>query len=604
MKYESWAKINWSILENNLAGYQQRVYRAEINGQVRKRKKLQRKICNSFEAKLLAVRQVTERNKGKKTPGVDEMTAVSNKEKLKLAKMLNLSDSSSKPIRRIYIPKPGKVEKRPLGIPVIKDRALQCLVKYAIEPQWEAVFEPNSYGFRPGRSCQDAIEAIRLALRSGERYILDADIQKCFDTIDHDKLLGKLNTAPTIVTQIEKWLKAKIMEGYLQRPKGPAITPKLGTPQGGVISPLLANIALHGLETAVRTEYAENIYSGAKKVGYRDRYTACTVVRYADDFVIISRTEDEIRKLKSFVRKWLSSEAGLKLSPEKTNITASTKGIVFLGFQIIYLLTDKGNRPKLKIHPSRMAKKRFIANTRQVFQSNRAASATLLIHILNPKIVGWCNYYRYSECTRDFKAVEYVLFGQLRAWVFRRKSKGIRSRTDLKNKYFPTDTTVTFNGTKHSGNWILVVGHSPFQNQPGRGNTTRQVFLVYPSWVRSKRYVKVRGDGSPYDANHTYWSNRLGSYGGWSVTKTSLFKNQEGICPFCAKRFSEKQELEIDHKQPLADGGKDNMQNKQLLHRYCHTVKSSQEATVRSQKNTKRFADVVKTSGSGYAAGT
>jgi len=232
--YSSWTTIHWSQVESRVVKYQQRIFRAEIDGLVRKRKKLQRRLILSKDAKLLAVRQVTERNKGKRTTGVDEVTIVSNKEKMKLASTLALETKKSKarPIRRVFIPKPGKDVKRPLGIPTIRDRAQQCLAKYAIEPQWEATFEPNSYGFRPGRCCQDAIAGLWLSLRHGDRVILDADIQKCFDKIDHEKLLDKLNTIPIIRAHVKLWLKADIMEGYMNRRKDLRLNQLLGHLRG------------------------------------------------------------------------------------------------------------------------------------------------------------------------------------------------------------------------------------------------------------------------------------------------------------------------------------------------------------------------------------
>jgi RNA-directed DNA polymerase len=459
------------------------------------------------------------------------VTVVSNKEKMELASTLALETKKEKaqPIRRVFIPvfhrrwkKPGKAEKRPLGIPTIvsiedgiRDRAQQCLVKYAIEPQWEATFEPNSYGFRPGRCCQDAIAGLWLSLKHGDRFILDADIQKCFDKIDHEKLLDKLNTIPIIRAHVKLWLKADIMEGSINRPKEPAIESIVGAPlvsiedgKGRVISPLLANIALHGMETATKDHYAEVVYSGPKNLAKRHRRNRCGIIRYADDFVITAQTQEEILQLQEFIGKWLKDEAGLELSPEKTKVKRSSQGFDFLGFHLIYLLTDKGNRPKLKIHVSKTSKKKIIANTRGVFQKNKNASVSQLIQLLNPKIIGWCNYFRYSECTRDFKAVEYVIFGQLRAWVFRRRSKGLRSGTDIKNKYFPSNTTVVFNGVEHTGEWILVA------KTPGPKGTMRRVFLAYPSWVRSRNYRKVKEAASPFDANHVYWTSRMGKYSG------------------------------------------------------------------------------------------
>ena len=185
---------------------------------------------------------------------VDRQKALSNEMKMKLASKLKL-DGKASPIRRNYIPKPGKNDVRPLGIPTIEDRAKQMLAKLALEPEWEAVFEPNSYGFRPGRSCHDAVASLFLLLRGKSRYVLDADIQKCFDRIDHEKLIQKLSSFDLMENQIKAWLKADIMVGYLNKPEETFQSTE-GTPQGGIISPLLANIALHGLENYIKKWYA------------------------------------------------------------------------------------------------------------------------------------------------------------------------------------------------------------------------------------------------------------------------------------------------------------------------------------------------------------
>jgi RNA-directed DNA polymerase len=221
-------------------------------------KRLQKLLLKSKSAKLLAVRRVTQINKGKKTAGIDGVKSLSPTQRLKLANELNLNEKS-KPVRRIWIPKPGKTEKRPLGIPTMTDRAKQALVKLALEPEFEAKFAPNFYGFRPARSCQDAIEAIFRAICLKNAYVLDADIKGCFDNIDHIALLKKLDTFPNLRKVIKGWLRAGIMEEEVFH------QPRAGTPQGGVISPLLANIALHGLEYELKKALREDIFQHAKK---------------------------------------------------------------------------------------------------------------------------------------------------------------------------------------------------------------------------------------------------------------------------------------------------------------------------------------------------
>lgn len=236
-----WDEIDWRKLKRSVFKLQKRIYQASKSDDWKRTKRLQKLLLKSKSAKLLAVRRVTQINKGKKTAGIDGVKSLSPIQRLRLANELNLSEKS-KPVRRIWIPKPGKSEKRPLGIPTMADRAKQALVKLALEPEWEAKFAPNTHGFRPARSCHDAIEAIYLAIRKKNAYVLDADIKGCFDNIDHIALLNKINTFPRLRKVIKGWLKNGVMEDNVFHKMS------AGTPQGGVISPLLANIALHGLE--------------------------------------------------------------------------------------------------------------------------------------------------------------------------------------------------------------------------------------------------------------------------------------------------------------------------------------------------------------------
>ena len=326
------------------------------------------RIIASLDAKLLAVRKVTTETKG------------SHENNMKLAYQIKL-DGKTRPIRRTYIPKPGKSEMRPLGIPTIEDRAKQMLAKLALEPEWEAIFEPNSYGFRPGRSCHDAIATLFLSLRGKSRYVLDADIQKCFDRIDHEKLLTKLSTFDTMESQIKAWLKADIMVGYLNRPDE-VFQCMEGTPQGGVISPLLSNIALHGLGDDIKEWYANTWYpitGRSYKVAKRDRKAAIGFSRYADDFVITAPERKDIEAIEKQVAIWLDKEAGLELSKAKTRIINSTEGFEFLGFQIISIKKQQ-MRIKVKIHPSRESKARIIQRIRKLIQENKSASSYSLIH--------------------------------------------------------------------------------------------------------------------------------------------------------------------------------------------------------------------------------
>ena len=297
---QEWSQVTWKKLAMRVYKLQKRIYRASQRGDVKAVRRLQKTLLHSWRAKMLAVQRVTQDNQGKKTAGVDGVKALTLEQRLDLVGQLKLTDKS-KPTRRVWIPKPGTEEKRPLGIPTLYERALQALVKQAMEPEWEAKKEPNSYGFRPGRSSPAAVAAIFTAIRLKVKFVLDADIAKCFDRIDQQALLNKINTFLSLRRQIKGWLKSGVLDNreMLETDKG--------TPQGGVISPLLANIALHGLEAQVK-QFAETL-PGNK----RDNKNALTLVRYADDFVIPHEKLEGVQKGQQIIQDWLS-EIGLKLT--------------------------------------------------------------------------------------------------------------------------------------------------------------------------------------------------------------------------------------------------------------------------------------------------
>jgi RNA-directed DNA polymerase len=351
-----WSNIKWREVEVYVFKLQKRIYQASSRGDVKLVRKLQRLLLKSYYAKLLAVRRVTQDNQGKKTAGVDGVKNVPPSQRFKLVENLKLG-SKPKPTRRIYIPKPGTdasatlgvsprlrcQKKRPLGIPTMYDRALQALVKQALEPEWEAKFEPNSYGFRPGRSCRDAAEAIFLAIRTKSKYVLDADISKCFDRINHGKLLEKLNTYPTLRRQIRAWLKAGFMDKFDWFPTSE------GTPQGGVISPLLANIALHGMENCIKNflETVKMYTPKGNRINRGDKRNSISLIRYADDFVILHEDLTIVQRCKEIISEWLL-DIGLELKPSKTRLAHTLNeyegekaGFDFLGWTIRQFKTGK-----------------------------------------------------------------------------------------------------------------------------------------------------------------------------------------------------------------------------------------------------------------------
>jgi len=451
------------------------------------------------------------------------------------------------------------------------------LAKLALEPEWEALFEPNSYGFRPGRSCHDAIASIFLSLRGKTRYVLDADIHKCFDEIDHEKLISKLSTFDQMESQIDAWLKADIMVGF-QNESNEVTKALEGTPQGGIISPLLANIALHGLENHIKDWYANTWYPKtgySTSVGKRDRRSSIGFSRYADDFVITAPSITDIEKMETEVDNWLKNEAGLQLSNAKTRIVNSTSGFEFLGFQIISIKTESNSKYRVKIQPSKESKNRILDRIRKIIQSNKSASSYSLIVQLSSRIIGWANYFQYSECQTAFSNMDYAIFGQIRAWAFRRRSKGLQSRTKIKEKYFPSGNIYTFRGNKYKNNWILTG-----QTMDKRTGKLKQNFLPKMSWVKSTQHIKIKGTASPYDGNHVYWAQRTAKYSGYSFRINKLIQAQNGCCKICGVPFTPMDVIETDHIIPRSKGGLDKYSNLQALHKHCHIQKSLKDQTV------------------------
>lgn len=435
-----WNAILWHKLERRVYKLQKRIFRASARGDVKAVRKLEKTLMRSWSAKALAVRKVTQDNQGKKTAGVDGVKSLTPKARIALIANLKLTNPV-KPTRRVWIPKPGKDEKRALGIPTMQDRATQALAKLALEPEWEAIFEPNSYGFRPGRSVHDAIQAIFDSIKQKPKWVLDADISKCFDKINHEVLLEKINTFPTLKRLIKSWLKAGVLDNYQYQPTS------LGTPQGGVISPLLANIALHGMEEEI------NKIALSMKGKKKANQTAMTFVRYADDFVILHPELDVTNKCKTQIQAWLE-KVGLELKPSKTRIGHTLhkpniddkKGFDFLGFNVRQYKVGKTHSGKSTngkiqgfktlIKPSLEAIKRHYDQICQIIDAHKTAPQEALINHLNPIIRGWANYYLTVVSKEIFSELDRLMYLKLRRWANRRHPN--KSKTWVAKKYWRT----------------------------------------------------------------------------------------------------------------------------------------------------------------------
>eukprot|EP00210_Caulerpa_lentillifera_P009609 g9166.t1 len=409
MKYINWDGVDWRRVESRVSRLQNRIYSASLEGKSGLVLFLQRIAINSLDFKLLAVRRVTTENKGKNTPGVDLQTYNSPKSKAQLVRSLKV-DGRYAPIRRIMIPKPGRSEKRALGIPILRDRAKQALVLMALEPQWEARFEPNSYGFRPGRSSHDAVEAVFSSIRVSdhsfhEKFVVDADLKGCFDNIDHIILFQ--NLIPLLVlggSQVKAWLKAGFFEGLHLSSNFYGEVPEnlIGTPQGGVISPFLCNVALHGMEQHLKDWIINQKWPYLKK---HHSYTinkikSISLIRFADDFVIIHSNKDIAISAKNELSRWLKATSKLSFNEIKTSVKSSRECFNFLGFSFINI--KRSNSYRTKIYPSKSNVKQLIKKVGDNCRKYRSISSYDLIGVLRPIILGWAN-------TSDFVSVR-ILF--------------------------------------------------------------------------------------------------------------------------------------------------------------------------------------------------
>ncbi len=529
----------------------------------------------SWSNKVLAVRRVTVENQGKKTAGVDGVKALSPEARMELVGELKLT-GKSKPTRRVWIPKPGREEKRPLGIPTMYDRALQAVVKAALEPEWEAVFEPNSYGFRPGRSCHDAIKQVKNCIQGKAKYVLDADIARCFDRINHEVLLQKLNIKGKVRQQIKSWLKSGVID------QGAFTATSEGTPQGGVISPLLANIALHGLENRLM-EYAETL-PGRKRVNREN----LGWVRYADDFVVFHQNKAVVQRCREIISEWLV-DIGLELKPEKTRLTHTLKsvesedglaGFDFLGHHIQQYPAGK-YRSNINaqgtilgfntlITPSAKASKVHNEEIGRIITKHRSSPQSALIKDLNPVIRGWTSFYSKSDANTvgELSKQDNLTYLKLRRWAKRRCG----NINDGHIKYW-----TSINGD----NWV-------FATKEGNANPLR-LLKHRDTSCSSTDYVKVKGDKSPYDGDLIYWSSRLGTHPEMPNRKAKLLKQQKGKCPWCGLSFQHCDVLEVDHIIPRAIGGKDDYKNLQLLHRHCHDEKTALDLKEIRRKDHSKF---------------
>ena len=510
----------------------------------------------SFAVKVLAVYHITKRNKGKNTAGVDGIVIPKGDatEANRIAmRLLNAIDVKSKPnaIRRAFIPKTNG-KKRPLGIPTLRDRINQEILRIALEPIVEYHSHDHSFGFRPKRSCQDAIELLhtKTARKTSPRYIVEGDIKGCFDNISHKHITKTLTTwrVPSqAVNVINSMLKAGIFHN------GEVYDSETGTPQGGVISPLLANVALTALD-----DFIENNHSWKN-----NGHTTNPLVRYADDFVIVCKSKLDAVEIKQSIKNFLDKEIGLTLSDEKTRITHIYKAFDFLGFTIRKYPKYK-NKPcvnpadyVLLIKPQKEKIQNVLRECHKVISENKTATQSAVVCLLNPKIVGWANYYRYVISSKIFKKIDYILWQSLLNWAKRRHPQ--KSMAWIIQKYYTRRNkgrTLYFRTKKENGTKLQEMQHA----------------------FSKKRFVKVKSGTRVYNADHAkYWEKReyLKSYYRLFVKWIrDLFEKQNGTCPYCKSQITEanvvNSEMHVHHMLPRTLGGTESYSNLRLLHSECH----------------------------------
>ena len=472
---DAWDCVDWRHQEEQVRRLRGRIFKAVQEGDWPLARNVQKLMLRSWASTLVSVRQVTQRNTGRRTAGIDGLVALTSQARAEMAVQVHSTIGSHQPspVRRVYIAKArDKTKMRPLGIPVISDRCHQARVRNALEPEWEARFEARSYGFRPGRGCHDAIESLFCTLHGKAKrvWILDADLAGAFDKISHEHLLEMLGGFPAN-GMVAGWLKAGIFEAG----KGFAPTGE-GTPQGGVISPLLLNIALHGLEEAAGVQYRTGTHAGELKDG------CPALTRYADDLVVCCHSRQQAEQVKARLAEWLEPR-GLAFNEAKTRIVPLSEGFDFLGFNL-----RRYPNGKLLTKPSAAAIKRLRNRLAKEFQALRGTNVAAVLAKIVPITRGWVAYYQTRVSTRAFAALTDYLWKLTYKWA--RWSHQNKPRCWIVGRYFRKFEKF------RNDRWVF-------------GDKDTGAYLPKPAWTDIVRHTLVKGGASPDDpALADYWAHR------------------------------------------------------------------------------------------------
>ena len=526
-----WKSIDWKKAEAEVSRLQARIAKATQEKKWNTVKRLQYLLSHSYYAKALAVRKVTT-NKGKHTPGIDK--ELWNTPAVKMRNVLILTDKGykAKPLRRVFIEKPGKKKKRPLGIPCMYDREMQALYALALDPVSETTADEKSFGFRRGRSAQDACEYIFTALsrRTSPEWVLEGDIKGCFDHISHDWLIDHIRMDKSVLKQ---FLKAGFV---FQNELFPTDE---GTPQGGVISPILANMALDGMQKVLSDRFHTNRL-GKIDLRFKNAHKV-NLVRYADDFIVTAATKEIAEEAKEIIRGFLCTR-GLELSEEKTLITHVDDGFDMLGW------TFRRFKEKLIVKPSKKSVKALNASLHNtVLERGKAWRQEDLIRVLNRQLRGWANYHQ-SVCAKDaFSRTDHILYEMLWRWAKRRHPK--------KNRKW---ITANYWYSKGLRNWVF---------------STKNAELIRLGEVPIIRHTKVRMSANPY-LDSEYFIQRKFQNGMKRLSGRfkKIWRNQNGCCYHCGQPMEISDEREIFYKIPKSMGGKDDVPNMAYVHKYCQSV--------------------------------